>query len=143
MRWRLSQCLEIKGHWHQILTCFLYRVHHREFCYGNILVIVSETQAPHVITGSTARPGHKSAHQAVIGNVTPWGRRTDECKESDGEEISATVTMFSLRKVAGVKTCHSPTTTTGFGTIFTFERFLPWWLLCVLAYGRIVRGLRP
>ena len=39
---------------------------------------------------------------------------------NDGEEIGATITVPAYRKVADVKTCHSPTTFGGYGTTFTF-----------------------
>ena len=44
------------------------------------------------------------------------------CLPSDGEEISATVTMPAYRKAVGVETYHSYTTVGGFRTAFTFKR---------------------
>ena len=43
-----------------------------------------------------------------------------EGKTSDGEEISAIVTKLADRKVVDVKTCHSPTTFTGYGLTLMF-----------------------
>ena len=42
---------------------------------------------------------------------------------SNGKEISAsnTVTKLAYREVEGVKTCHFPTTCTGYRTTFTFN----------------------
>ena len=41
-----------------------------------------------------------------------WGQRRQSC---DGEKIRSTVIVLACRKVAGVNTCHSPTTFGGYG----------------------------
>ena len=53
----------------------------------------------------------------------------------DGEEISVTVTKLAYWKVAGVKSCHSPTTFTGYCTTFAFLCGpKSWCLIMILCY---------